>query len=205
MAKYLDITGEKFGRLTAIEFAGYDKFGAVTWRCKCECGNEITVASGRLRYGKVSSCGCLKKEKSAQRGRDNAKHGMWNTRLYHAWQHMKQRCDGTGNAKSKRVYKDRGIEVCAEWRESFIHFMEWALSNGYGDDLTLDRIDVNGNYTPENCRWANAYVQANNKSTNRIVEVNGERKTMAEAARENGINYSTLVTRERKKRLNPAN
>lgn len=195
MAKYLDITGQKFGRLEVIEFSGYDQNKAVTWRCKCECENEVIVRSDHLRYGKTSSCGCIKKEKSAQRGKDNATHGMWNTRLYHSWQHMKQRCDGTGNEVSTKRYHDRGISVCKEWLNSFETFMEWALSNGYNDNLTLDRIEVDGNYEPSNCRWADAQTQMNNVTTNKYIEFKGETMTMANMAREHNIDYHTLQRR----------
>lgn len=199
MPKYLDVTGQVFGRLTVIDFAGYNKHGAVTWKCRCKCGNEIVVVSGQMRYGKVSSCGCLKKEVAAQRGKSNTTHGMWNTRLYHTWQHMKQRCDGTGNAKNKIVYHDRGIRVCDEWNSNFEAFRDWAIKNGYSDDLSIDRIDGNGNYEPSNCRWATSITQANNKSTNRIIEYNGEQMSMAEAAREQGVNYRTIKSRERRR------
>lgn len=195
MAKYLDITGQKFGRLEVIKFAGYTKHKAVTWRCKCECGNEVVVRGDHLRYGRTSSCGCLRAETSAKRGKDNAKHGMWNTRLYHCWQHMKQRCDGTGNEANRKRYHDRGIRVCDEWYNSFETFMKWSLENGYQDNLTLDRIDNNGNYEPSNCRWANAITQQNNVSTNKYLQYKGKTQTMAEMAREYGIKYSTLQTR----------
>lgn len=195
MPKYLDITGQEFGRLEVIEFAGYNKHWAVTWKCRCECGNETIVRSDHLRYGKISSCGCLKAEESAKRGRANSKHGMWNTRLYHCWQHMKQRCDGTGNEANRKRYHDRGITICDEWYNSFETFMEWALNNGYKENLTLDRINVDGNYEPSNCRWADALTQMNNVTTNRYIEYKDKTMTMAEMAREYGIKYSTLQTR----------
>jgi len=195
MAKYLDITGHRFGRLEVVEFAGYDKHKSVTWRCKCECGNETVVRSDHLRYGKTSSCGCLKAEESAKRGRDNATHGMWNTRLYHCWQHMKQRCDGTGNEANRKRYYDRGITVCEEWLNSFETFMEWALNNGYKDSLTLDRIDNDGNYEPFNCRWADTLTQQNNVTSNRYIKYKGDTLTIAEMARKYDIGYSTLSTR----------
>ena len=198
MPKYLDITGQEFGRLKVIEFAGYDQNKAITWRCKCECGNTVVVRSDHLRYGRTSSCGCMKAEISAKRGKDSAKHGMWNTRLYHCWQSMKQRCDGTSNETNKKRYHDRGIRVCDEWYNSFETFMKWSLENGYQDNLTLDRIDSDGNYEPSNCRWANAITQQNNVSTNKYLQYKGKTQTMAEWAREYNMKYTLLQTRLRR-------
>lgn len=198
MAKYIDITGQKFGRLEVVEFAGYTKHRAVTWRCKCECGNETVVRGDHLRYGRTSSCGCLRAETSAKRGKDNAKHGMWDTRLYHCWQGMKQRCDGTGNKQSRKRYHDRGITVCDEWINSFEAFMDWSLKNGYQDNLTLDRINNDESYKPSNCRWSDAITQQNNTSKNRGLSYNGRTQTMAEWATELEIDYSTLQTRIRR-------
>jgi hypothetical protein len=108
---------------------------------------------------------------------------------------MKQRCDGTGNEKSRKRYRDRGISVCAEWIDSFESFMEWALNNGYKDNLTLDRIDNEGNYEPLNCRWVDTLTQMNNVTFNRYIEYKGDTLTMAEMARKYGVNYSTLQSR----------
>lgn len=200
MPKIIDITGQRFGRLTVLEFAGIDKHGDGNWKCTCDCGTEKVVVGFSMKSGNTLSCGCLLSETVAQRGRDSAKHGMCYSRLYHTWAGMRQRCDGT-SAGTKVRYHDRGIRVCDDWNGSFIPFMDWALSNGYQDDLTIDRINNDGNYEPDNCRWASRLIQANNTSSNRMVTFDGKTMTMAESAREQGITYATLQCRERKKRL----
>jgi len=200
-AYVIDVTGQKFGRLTVIEFAGLDKNRASTWKCRCDCGTERVFRGDRLRYGKTSSCGCLKKELDAQWGRDNTKHGMCYSRIYHTWQAMRTRCKWTGSARDRINYYGRGIRVCDDWNSSFESFRDWSLSNGYQDDLSIDRINNDGNYEPSNCRWATCKEQQSNTSYNRMVTLDGQTMTIAESARKQGIPYSTLCNRERKKRL----
>ena len=195
----IDIVGQKFGRLTVVEIAGHDKLH-VTWKCLCDCGAEKVLRGDHLKNGRILSCGCLHNEMSVQLGRNRAKHGMSRTRLYKTWLGMRARCDGAGSEQDKKHYHDRGIRVCDDWNGSFETFRDWALSNGYQDALSIDRINNDGNYCPDNCRWTSRITQNNNKSNNRIVTINGQSMTIAEAAREQGINVHTLAHREQRKR-----
>lgn len=187
MSKLIDLTGQKFGRLTVIE--KYGKYTPTKWLCKCECGNEYIAIGNNLKRGFTKSCGCLQKEHP-----NGTTHNLANTRLYNIWAGIKTRCK---NPKSKayKNYGARGITVCDEWANDFTAFHEWAMANGYQEGLTIDRIDANGNYEPSNCRWLTNAEQQNNRRNNHSITYNGETHTMAEWARILGINYHTLQTR----------
>lgn len=156
--KLVDLTGQRFGRLVVIRrMPSVNK--RTKWLCVCDCGNEIIAESYNLKTGHTTSCGCFQREATAEA---NQTHGMRKTRLYRIWVCMKNRC----YAKSYHAFKHyggRGIKVCAEWRNSFETFRDWALSNGYADNLTIDRVDTNGDYCPANCRWATMAEQNQNK------------------------------------------
>lgn len=189
--KINDLTGKKFGRLSVVEQCGREKHKSILWRCQCECGKETIASNRSLIGGTVQSCGCLLKERQHEAV---TKHGLYNTKLYKKWQSMKTRC-GNPNASNYKDYGGRGIRVCDEWANNFEAFYEWAMSNGYKDGLTLDRIDVEGNYTPSNCRWATIEEQNNNQRKSRIITYNGKSQTIGEWAKETGLNYQTIWNR----------
>lgn len=188
MAKFIDLTGKKYNKLTVISRAESRRQPSgklVTyWNCKCECGNTTQVRGCDLKDGHIISCGC-----------SHIKHGYANKeRLYETWKNMKRRCYDPKNKRYKQ-YGGRGIKVCNEWLKDYMSFRNWAMENGYKDNLTIDRIDVNGNYEPSNCRWATLEEQQNNVTRNRILRYKGEEKTMSEWSKKYNIPYSKFNKR----------
>lgn len=157
-----DLTGKKFDRLTVIERKGRTKENRALWLCKCECGKTKLVSTKDLTTHRVRSCGCLAFEHNSKMGKQSGTHYKRKTRLYTIWANMKQRCTNT-NLKSFKDYGGRGIIICDEWLNNFVYFYDWAINNGYSDKLTIDRIDVNGNYEPSNCRWSTYLEQRHNR------------------------------------------
>lgn len=185
----LDLTGQIFGRLTVLSPAP-SKNGRARWNCICSCGNERIATTKGLRKGTIKSCGCLISDVLKER---NTTHGLSKTRLYFVWHHMKNRCYRP-ETKQFKDYGGRGIKVCEEWHR-FEPFRNWALSHGYRDDLTIDRIDVNGNYCPENCRFVDRKNQNRNRRNNHLLTYNGITLCMAEWAERVGLKRDTLKDR----------
>lgn len=159
MGKIIDLANTKFGRLLVLNtFERRKRY--IYWLCKCDCGNEKYIRSDHLRYGKITSCGCFEKE--ARKEGNHTTHGLSKTRIFKIFHGMKKRCYNP-ECVAYSNYGGRGIKICDEWLNNYTSFHDWALSNGYADNLSIDRIDVNGNYEPSNCRWVDAKIQANNR------------------------------------------
>lgn len=191
--KLIDLTGYRFGRLVVVRRQGL-KGGRPAWLCKCDCGSEAIVRGNDLRRGATHSCGCIHREQLTER---NTTHGLCGQRLYNIWGCMVQRCYNE-RTPCYNLYGGRGIKICDEWRLDFKSFYDWAMANGYKDDLTIDRIDNDKGYFPNNCRWITAKEQGNNRSTNRYLEFNGEKRTLSEWGEILGIDSETLSSRLRR-------
>lgn len=156
---FKDLTGQRFGKLVVLSYAGKDKNRHSLWLCRCDCGTEKIISSTALMSGQ-KSCGCEGARTTLSQRM--TKHGMYKSRIYDIWHCMKDRCYREKNSKY-HLYGGRGIKVCDEWKNNFVAFYEWAMENGYNDNLTLDRIDCDGNYEPANCRWATVTEQNRNR------------------------------------------
>lgn len=182
-------TGDVFGRLTVLHEAPKGPRGHLRSVCKCSCGNVVTVTNAKLKSGHTRSCGCLVLENNS-----NLKHGESYTRLHNTWRSMKGRCSNPDD-RAYKFYGARGIRVCKKWADSYQEFASWAKSHGYDDSLTIDRIDTNGNYCPENCRFITQEEQNRNRRSNHLITYNGETHCLEEWARIVGINSGTLNSR----------
>lgn len=199
IGKFIDMTGQTVGRLKVIrradDYVGLN-YRAAQWECKCSCPQhtKVVVRGTQLRNGHTNSCGCYHADVVSLA---NTSHGDTTEsgvkRLYSIWAHMIDRCENP-NSSGFEDYGGRGIEVCDEWHDYAV-FKAWALNNGYSDTLSIDRIEVNGNYEPGNCRWANSEQQANNTRRNRMLTLNGETHTMAEWSRILSIPYNRINAR----------
>lgn len=198
MSKQIDITGQRYGRLVPLYRVENDKYGRSAWMCQCDCGTRKVISANDMRSGKSRSCGCLERENRLSiKNRSKRTHQMHNTRIYHIWQGAKNR---VFNKRDEHWpdYGGRGITMCKEWASSFECFRDWAFANGYSDDLTIDRIDVNGDYCPDNCRWATKADQQRNKRNNRYYTYNGKTQLIPAWAKEFGVTDSTIRSRIRR-------
>lgn len=185
--KVVNIIGQRFGRLVVLENTNQKAHGSTVHKCVCDCGNIILVPNSYLTGGHTKSCGCLSRE-------THTTHGKSDTRLYSIFSSMKRRC----YLKTDLAYKDyggRGITICDEWLDDFSTFYDWALSHGYTDNLTIDRIDVNGNYEPMNCRWIERGEQPKNTRRNIVISYCGETHILSDWSRKMGIPMTTLSRR----------
>lgn len=179
-----DLTGMRFGRLVVMSLSPErSPYRYKKWICKCDCGNTKSIIGSLLVHGKTRSCGCI-----LGRNYDTK------SRLYSIWIHMKSRCNNPKHDAYKN-YGGRGIKICSEWVNDFMAFKDWALNNGYADSLTLDRIDNNKGYAPDNCRWATNEEQASNKRNNHYITVDGITKTVSQWEKELGLSYGTIYHR----------
>lgn len=184
-----DRSGVRYGRLLALRPAG--RAGTnLAWLCLCDCGKESVVSGGNLTRGKTKSCGCLNKERVRAA---NTTHGFSKERLFGIWKGILQRCTEP-NFHHYRYYGGRGIVVCEDWM-SFQCFRDWSLSSGYSDDLAIDRIDNDGDYTPQNCRWVTTKEQARNTTRNTFITFQGKTLCLAEWAERLGISASAISKR----------
>lgn len=198
----IDISGHKFGRWVVIKRNGFMYGNYPAWLCRCECGTEKTVAAYSLIKGKSTSCGCKRKETSVERlyrHGDAKGDGSTCERLYRIWQNMKDRCYNEKN-KYYNDYGARGITVCDEWIRDYTNFKSWAEENGYDKNLnwvecSIDRIDNSKGYSPDNCRWVSAKVQANNRRNNVYYSYNGEEHTLRQWSGILGFDYELVKGR----------
>lgn len=190
--RFIDETGKRYGRLLVLEVALSRKSKAPLYRCKCDCGNETMTDGTKLRNGDKRSCGCLRRETTRELGHRST-HGLRYVSEYRIWSSMKNRCLNENNM-NYNSYGGRGVSVCEQWLESFETFLE-DMEPRPSLDHSIDRVDVNGDYTPENCRWATRAEQNNNRRTSRWIEFEGRKQTLADWAREIGVSPQCLSAR----------
>lgn len=197
MTTSIDLTGQRFGRLTAVRITGKDRNRVNLWLCHCDCGNESTVRASYLRFGTTKSCGCLQREAASAAGKAKEVHGHdrigKRTPTYIAWQSMKKRC----NNPKQQFYPDyggRGIRICAAWNDSFGAFLH-DMGERPTANHSLERLDVNKDYEPTNCVWATDHEQSRNRRNNRLLTHNGETKCLADWAAAVGVPTQTLWMR----------
>lgn len=186
--------GDTFNNWTVLEILSKTKNYHKMFRCKCSCGTIKDVDAFNVIKGKSQSCGCIAIEKTKQR---STKHGMTNTPLHNVWCGIRERCYNP-NCQAYKDYGGRGIIMCQEWKDDFMTFYTWAINNGYNQTLSIDRIDVNGNYEPSNCRWADRKTQANNRRSNISITLYGKTQNLKEWCEEYNLDYDMIRARWQK-------
>lgn len=185
--RFQNLTGRRFFRLVVARYVGRNASKRSMWLCQCDCGNQTISAAGSLLRGDSKSCGCYAAERTTQ---THVTHGMSKTPEFRVWTNMRSRCF-CKSTPNYRYYGGRGISVCERWAQSFEAFIE-DMGLRPGNDYELDRIDNDGNYCPENCRWATRTVQQRNRRQNRVLEFRGERLCVTEWAEKVGLSVSGL-------------
>lgn len=193
MGKSLNLVGKRYGRLVVLEKIGVRK-RKTYWKCVCDCGKECEADTSSLNYGMKRSCGCLRRDAASKVKHGDARKGYEYSNLYKSWSEMKRRCNNPKDMKFNS-YGARGIKVCKEWSEDYSVFKDWALKNGYQKGLTIDRVDVNGNYCPENCRWANNKQQSRNKQDTVYVVYQGKKIALIQLCEDLNISYTCVYQR----------
>ena len=183
--------GERFGRLRVWSYHGKNKWRISQWLCECDCGEVLVVSSTSLTGGCTQSCGCLSKDFP-----HGTTHGGHGSKLYAIWVSMRNRCNNAGSTNYK-WYGGRGVKVCSEWNW-FPNFQKWALANGYAEQLTIDRVNGDGNYGPDNCRWSTMKEQNNNRRDNLWINIDGQAKTIPQWSDLSGVSQSTIWERVRR-------
>lgn len=186
-----NITGQKFERLTAIKLIGINKKKETVWLFRCDCGVEKELVASDILKGSTKSCGCFKVDFGHL-----SKHGGVKTRIYSIWHGMRERCRNK-SSKDYKNYGGRGIRVCDEW-QTFTVFRDWSLNNGYSDDLSIDRVNTNGNYCPENCKFSTPIEQMRNRRNSVYHEINGIKKPLIEWCEILDVKYTTAFERNRR-------
>jgi hypothetical protein len=200
LGKFIDLTGQRFGKLVVLrrveDYIQPSGKPMVMWECQCDCMQKKVIAGTSLKSGKTTSCGCYGKE---QRLKSNTKHGLSHSRLKRIYYNMKSRCYNSNTPKFKN-HGGRGITVCDEWlgENGFINFYNWSFQNGYSEKLTLDRIDNDGNYEPNNCKWSTYEEQNFNRRNNRLFTINEETRTAKEWCKLTNTNINTFWQRDLK-------
>jgi hypothetical protein len=187
MSKTPDLEGCKVGKLTVVKKSR--NRNKMAWECLCECGNKTLITTHEITHKKRKSCGCASGEFKGKR-----KHGFCKEKLYKVWADMKGRCNNK-NDNHYQWYGERGIKVCDEWKSDYLSFRKWAIENGYKNGLSIERIDVNGNYEPSNCKWANQSEQCRNRRSNRIITIKGESKILTDWCAQHNLSVTTVHNR----------
>lgn len=195
--KIEDLTGQKFGKMTVLGRDTDIQSKRTYWMCQCECGTIKSCRADSLKDGSIVSCGCRKQAQDKINLTKHHTHKQSGTRLYYSWQDMKKRCYNEGNSRYAN-YGGRGIKVCDEWKDNFIAFYQWAIDNGYSEEKTIDRINVDGDYEPSNCRWADAKTQCNNRTSNIKITIGNSTRTLTEWCEIFNVDYKKINARYRR-------